>query len=216
MWRSSMFGAILTENVMDKGLACLLAVAAPGLPEAGTAQGGMVLKSFPLDDPAPAAEFDEIVDCLLTPESCDSAEFKPARGLTLDDVRNLVVIDRQAEPDTPLPTIDLEVLFAHASDALTPQARDKLNSPATALRDPHVQEATLVFVGHTDAVGSAAYNRALSQRRADSVARHIRDTLQVPEARIRTVGVGFDRPKNEAVPEAAENRRVQLVLVPDT
>ena len=67
--------------------------------------------------------------------------------------------------------------------------------------------------GHTDARGSAAYNRALSQRRADAV----RDFLiaeGVAGERLDAVGYGEDVPKQAGRGEAvwAVNRRVELLI----
>jgi outer membrane protein OmpA-like peptidoglycan-associated protein len=208
-----------------------LAALALALPGAAAAQSTVTLDSFSLDAlagdaPAPAqpparAEA-EMRDCLLDSAGCASAEFGNAADFTLDDVYNLGVIDRDAQPQrsaaapdpTPLPSIDLEVLFAYDSDSLTPQAMAKLSSLAAALSDPRLADSRLLFIGHTDAVGSAAYNTALSQRRAQAVADYVRATLPLAGDRIEAVGLGFSRLKNRQDPSAAQNRRVQLVLVP--
>ena len=200
-----------------------------------SAQSTVTLDSFTLD-PAPAATPEaapsaEMRDCLLDSAGCDNAEFGGSAAFTLDDVVNLGVIDRGAaataatvapslaindrgaEP-TPLPSIDLEILFAYNSDDLTPDAMGKLAALTSALQDPRLSDARLVFIGHTDAVGSAAYNLDLSRRRAESVARFVQGTMGLDAARIDAVGVGFTRLKNSFDPAAAQNRRVQLVLVP--
>lgn len=205
------------------------------LPAVALAQSTVTLDSFKLDDPpTPDAAATEMRDCLLNPDACASAEFKSGASITLDDVVNLGVVERKPEPvavpgqpttniavvdrepPKPLPTIDLEILFAYDSFDLTPEARIKLSSLASALQDPRLKDSTLIFIGHTDAVGSASYNRVLSQQRADAVAQYVRQTMNLPTGRIESVGVGFDRLKNVYRPDAAENRRVQLVLVPGT
>ena len=56
-----------------------------------------------------------------------------------------------------------------------------------------VEIETILIEGHTDNTGSADYNQALSQRRANAVA----DVLMnngVPAARLRTIGRGEDEP----------------------
>lgn len=205
------------------------------LPAVALAQSTVTLDSFKLDEPPkPDVVASEMRDCLLNPDACASAEFKSGASITLDDVVNLGIEVRQPqpvavpgapttniaivdrEPPKPLPTIDLEVLFAYDSFDLTPEARIKLSSLATALQDPRLKDSTLVFIGHTDAVGSAAYNRVLSQRRAEAVAQYVRQTMNLPTTRIEAVGRGFDQLKNIYRPDAAENRRVQLVLIPGT
>lgn len=216
--------------------AFLIACTALCLPFAAFAQSTVTLDSFSLDldpEPVPDAQATEMVDCILNASDCASNEFGGGASFTLDDVVNLGVVKRQ--PSTPqvvtgtqtgaltiapkpkpqpLPTIDLEVLFAYDSDGLTPQAMAKLSTLASALRDPRLQGSKLIFIGHTDGVGSASYNRALSQRRANAVKNFVQATMGLPTTQVEAVGVGFDRLKNWRFPEASENRRVQLVLVP--
>ncbi|SMX49116.1 OmpA family protein [Maliponia aquimaris] len=209
----------------------LIACTVLWLPAVALAQSTVTLDSFKLDDPPkPDAAATEMRDCLLNPDACESAEFKSGASITLDDVVNLGVVERKPEPvavpgqpttsiavvdrepPKPLPTIDLEILFAYDSFDLTPEARIKLSSLASALQDPSFKDRTLIFIGHTDAVGSAAYNRLLSQRRADAVAQYVRQTMNLPTSKIQSVGVGFDKLKNVYRPDAAENRRVQVVV----
>lgn len=199
-----------------------------------SAQSTLTLDSFTLDpapqpvQQAPATGTEaEMRDCLVNPEACESAEYSGSASFTLDDVVNLGVIDREQVPQTaglavadrgvepvPLPSIDLEILFAYNSDDLTPEAMQKLTSLGAALRDPRLADARLVFIGHTDGVGSAAYNTDLSRRRAESVARFVQGAMGLDGTRIDAVGVGFTRLKNSFDPAAPANRRVQLVLVP--
>lgn len=211
--------------------AALTALAALTLPVAALAQSTVSLEDFALDDltdtppttTAPqAAPNSEMRDCLLDPSGCASAEFGNAADFSLDDVYNLGVIDRSQQQqlatttpvDTPLPSIDLEVLFAYNSDDLTPEAMAKLASLSSVLADPQLADSRLLFIGHTDAVGSAAYNNDLSRRRAEAVARYVRGTMPQAQSRIEAVGMGFSRLKNSIDPTSAQNRRVQLVLVP--
>ncbi|MEI4490247.1 OmpA family protein [Mameliella alba] len=213
-----------------------LFAAALVLPGVAFAQSTVTLDSFSLGDPPkPDAAAAEMRDCLVDPSACDNAEFGGGAKFTLDDVVNLGVVERKPKPPAsatparagvaiaiedrtkkpePLPTIDLEVLFAYDSDALTPQAMAKLSTLANALSDPRLKDSKLIFIGHTDAVGGAAYNKALSQRRANAVARYVQGTMRLGTGQIEAVGVGFDYLKNTRAPDAAENRRVQLVLVP--
>ena len=79
-------------------------------------------------------------------------------------------------------------------------------------------DKTLIEVaGHTDSVGSEAYNQALSERRALSVARFLESQAIAP-ARIDPIGFGELRPIATNATEAgrALNRRVELTLIPIT
>jgi outer membrane protein OmpA-like peptidoglycan-associated protein len=76
-------------------------------------------------------------------------------------------------------------------------------------------KTSLTVAGHTDDVGSAQYNQALSERRARAVAQYL-ESKKVNPVRLALVG------KGEAVPIAsnttdagrAENRRVEIYVEP--
>lgn len=66
--------------------------------------------------------------------------------------------------------------------------------------------------GHADERGSREYNRALGERRADTV-KHSLNMLGVPEQQITTLSYGEERPLDSGHDEAAwqQNRRVEMV-----
>jgi len=66
--------------------------------------------------------------------------------------------------------------------------------------------------GHTDSVGSDAYNMKLSQRRADAV-RDYMVAHGIAADRITTEAFGETRPvaSNDTAARRAENRRVEIV-----
>ena len=67
--------------------------------------------------------------------------------------------------------------------------------------------------GHTDSVGSDAYNQKLSERRAASVVKALTE-LGVEKSRLKAVGYGESKPiaSNETEEGKAENRRVHAVM----
>ena len=65
--------------------------------------------------------------------------------------------------------------------------------------------------GHTDAVGSFAYNEQLSQARAEAVKDFLIKEMSVAPERLKVVGRAFCEPANPGNPYAAENRRVVVV-----
>ena len=69
------------------------------------------------------------------------------------------------------------------------------------------------IIGHTDNVGSDAYNMSLSQRRAQSVANKLIE-YGVSPARISTIGMGERSPvaSNNTAEGRAKNRRIEAVL----
>jgi outer membrane protein OmpA-like peptidoglycan-associated protein len=74
---------------------------------------------------------------------------------------------------------------------------------------------TVLVIGHTDDVGSRAYNQTLSERRAAAVANVLIQGGTAP-SRIRTLGRAFDQPIASNATEAgrAANRRVEIVITP--
>jgi len=76
--------------------------------------------------------------------------------------------------------------------------------------------ATYVDVnGHTDAIGSYAYNQRLSERRAGAVADYLADR-SVNGARMHVQGFGKTEPiaSNATISGRAANRRVEIILTP--
>lgn len=94
---------------------------------------------------------------------------------------------------------------------LTDRARQIIAEAAQATT--RVQTTRIMVSGHTDTTGSAAYNQALSVRRANNVAAEL-VRLGVPRAAITTQGFGFSRPLVPTGPGVREpqNRRVEIVL----
>jgi len=68
--------------------------------------------------------------------------------------------------------------------------------------------------GHTDNKGSAAYNKKLSQKRADSVMDYLAKK-GIGKDRLSAIGYGFDKPaaSNDTEEGRTENRRVELTPV---
>ena len=76
-------------------------------------------------------------------------------------------------------------------------------------------QTVVEVAGHTDSVGSDAYNQQLSVRRASSVAAYLA-SHGLMQQRLITVGAGESRPiaSNETDGGRAQNRRVEITLVP--
>jgi outer membrane protein OmpA-like peptidoglycan-associated protein len=105
-----------------------------------------------------------------------------------------------------------DVLFEFDKANLKPGASRSLTNVAEFLRENPEQKITIE--GYTDNVGSDAYNRDLSQRRADSV----RDFLiqnGINADRIAARGLGEEYPvaSNDTEAGRQQNRRVQIIIV---
>jgi outer membrane protein OmpA-like peptidoglycan-associated protein len=74
------------------------------------------------------------------------------------------------------------------------------------------KESVLTVEGHTDNVGTAELNQALSEKRAAAVRQALVSQFGVPPGRLVTKGFGFTRPleSNDTVEGRARNRRVEL------
>ena len=129
------------------------------------------------------------------------------------DTRAITVEERAkvAEIAKSKPSVDLEITFAFNSAEIGPRAEPALLALGKALADPGLAGATFLVAGHTDGKGSAAYNLALSEKRAAAVKRYLIAEFRLSEARLLALGYGFERLKNAADPAADENRRVQVV-----
>lgn len=107
-----------------------------------------------------------------------------------------------------------DVLFEFDKANLKPGATRSLTNVAQFLRENPERQITIE--GYTDNVGSDAYNRELSQRRADSV----RDFLVqsgISADRITARGLGEEYPvaSNDTQAGRQQNRRVQIIIVND-
>ncbi|WP_232496140.1 OmpA family protein [Novosphingobium kaempferiae] len=106
-------------------------------------------------------------------------------------------------------SLDMRLSFENASATLTPDARAQADIFARQLKDvPGTRQ--FVIEGHTDNVGSAAYNRQLSRERAQSVVAYLVGQ-GVPASKLRAVGYGFDHPRDGTTAADASNRRVEIV-----
>lgn len=104
-----------------------------------------------------------------------------------------------------------QVLFAFDSAELSATAQQRLQALLPKLSDPSV--ASVRVVGHTDSVGSDAYNQGLSERRAASVAQYLIAQGLAPN-KVTSQGRGESEPiaDNETDQGRAQNRRVELHL----
>jgi outer membrane protein OmpA-like peptidoglycan-associated protein len=102
------------------------------------------------------------------------------------------------------------VFFDFNKSDLTPQAVQIVDQAAGNAGPAHVTQITCT--GHTDTVGSDAYNMRLSRRRAESVAAEL-EARGIPSSEIEIVAKGKHDllvPTGDGVREP-QNRRVQIV-----
>lgn len=133
------------------------------------------------------------------------------------DLRNSLGDDRVRIVNTGdrlIVTLPQDILFATDSFAVKPALMDDLRAVSRNLQS--YPNSTVQVIGHTDNTGDAAYNQALSERRASSVANVLIGAGTSP-ARIVTIGQGENVPvASNLSPEGrALNRRVEIVILPN-
>jgi len=128
------------------------------------------------------------------PEQPRCQEFKDVRGVT------------------PKAVASFEIHFAFNSHELSPEAKKDLEQLGEALNSPYLSPYCFRIEGHTDSIGSDAYNQALSVRRANSVVRYLADQQHVDETRLLPVGYGETHPvaSNDTEEGRQKNRRAQV------
>jgi OOP family OmpA-OmpF porin len=115
----------------------------------------------------------------------------------------------QTEPaQTQVITLS-DLLFVFNQSDLTPTAKSELDALMSQFEDADV--VSIKVVGHTDNVGSDAYNQALSERRASSVAEYLISQGVAPN-KVTSEGKGESQPiaDNDTDEGRAKNRRVEL------
>jgi OOP family OmpA-OmpF porin len=103
----------------------------------------------------------------------------------------------------------LAINFDTDKSDIKPEYHDELKTVGDFLM--YFPNAKGEISGHTDSVGSNAYNEKLSDRRAESVGSYIRTTFGVKPGRITTKGYGETKPvaSNKTKAGKAKNRRIE-------
>ena len=121
-------------------------------------------------------------------------------------------------PPPPPPPVSEKVTFAAdaffdtGKSVLKPDAQAKLADLVDKTKGVNLE--VIIAVGHTDTVGSAAYNQKLSIARAESVKKFLTGK-GIETNRVYTEGKGFSQPvaDNKTAEGRAKNRRVEVEVV---
>lgn len=109
--------------------------------------------------------------------------------------------------------LDVEIYFDIGSAELSDQAKSQLMSLGKALATVELSTSRYLVVGHTDAKGSAEYNRMLSNQRAQAVRKYLIHSFSILPDRLTAVGLGEERLRTPEEPYAAVNRRVEIAAL---
>ncbi len=140
---------------------------------------------------------------------------------------NPIVVPKVATPPAPIatpPSLPPEPVAAakvtFAADAffdfdkavLKPAGKAKLDNLVTKIKDINLE--VIIAVGHTDSVGSDAYNQKLSMRRSETVKAYL-VSKGVEKNRVYAEGKGEKQPvaENKTATGRAKNRRVEIEVV---
>jgi peptidoglycan-associated lipoprotein len=152
-----------------------------------------------MQEPAPALIPPPATETAKQPSTTETANTKEAA----DEQSSLM----GATAKSPVSDIN----FDFDSSIIRPDAREILKANADFLLKN--KAATIVIEGHCDEKGTAEYNMALGQRRAQETKNYLVN-VGINESIIRTISYGKERPLDPASNEEAwaKNRRAHFVV----
>jgi len=124
-----------------------------------------------------------------------------------------------APPAPPAPpvaaskvTFAADAFFDFDKSVLKPEGRAKLDDLVSKIQGVNLE--VIIAVGHTDSIGSNAYNQRLSVRRAEAVKAYL-VSKGIERNRVYTEGKGETQPvaDNRTREGRAKNRRVEIEVV---
>lgn len=142
------------------------------------------------------------------------AFWTPATGIPGCDGVPVAQAAPAAKP-TPMASkvvFNADTFFDFDKATLKPEGRQLLDQVATQAGSIDLE--TIIAVGHTDSIGTEAYNQKLSERRAASVKAYL-VSKGIDANRIYTEGKGESQPvaSNKTKEGRAQNRRVEIEIV---
>lgn len=115
-------------------------------------------------------------------------------------------------PTSEKVTFAASALFDFDKSVLKPEGKKQLDDMASKLKAINLE--VVIAVGHTDSVGTDAYNQKLSVRRAEAVKAYL-VSKGIDANRVYTEGKGKKQPvaDNKTSEGRAKNRRVEIEVV---
>jgi OOP family OmpA-OmpF porin len=117
----------------------------------------------------------------------------------------------------PVPTSEkvsysADAFFDFDKAVLKPEGKQALDELTSKLGDMNLE--VIIAVGHTDSIGTDAYNQKLSVRRAEAVKNYL-TSKGIEKNRVYTEGKGEKQPvaDNKTAEGRAKNRRVEIEVV---
>ena len=153
--------------------------------------------------------------CQSVPATKHTVETKAVSKLTDPQVAVLRKLGFVEQADTwTFDISDSKLLFDFAQDTLSVSGAAIVSDIARSL--VKVGLTHIKAEGHTDNVGSAAYNKTLSLRRAEHVAQQL-VAGGFQDSNVQRAGFGVTKPvaDNTSAEGRAQNRRVSLIVAAD-
>ena len=124
-----------------------------------------------------------------------------------------VVAAAPVAPTSEKVTFAADAFFDFDKAVLKPEAKTKLDDMAAKLKGINLE--VVIAVGHTDSVGSDAYNQKLSIKRAEAVKAYLVSNGGIEASRVYTEGKGKKQPvaDNKTAEGRTKNRRVEIEVV---
>jgi len=109
-------------------------------------------------------------------------------------------------------TYAADAFFDFNKSVLKPEGKAKLDDLTGKVKDINLE--VIIAVGHTDSIGTDAYNQKLSVRRAEAVKAYL-VSKGIEKNRVYTEGKGEKQPiaDNKTSQGRAKNRRVEIEVV---
>jgi OOP family OmpA-OmpF porin len=117
-----------------------------------------------------------------------------------------------APPAATKVTYAADAFFDFDKSVIKPAGKAKLDDLIGKIKDINLE--VIIAVGHTDSVGSDAYNQKLSVRRSEAVKAYL-VSKGIEKNRVYTEGKGEKQPvaSNKTAEGRAKNRRVEIEVV---
>jgi outer membrane protein OmpA-like peptidoglycan-associated protein len=121
-------------------------------------------------------------------------------------------LDAKNDPRGLIVTLPGASLFQSNSETINDAAQAMLAKLAELVR--LYDGRRMLIVGHTDAIGDAAYNQYLATRRAEAIKEFLVENFEVEETRLSTEGKGEEQPiaSNATQDGRTANRRIEVLL----
>jgi len=152
-------------------------------------------------------------NCHLFPQCCPQPVVEPAPVPA--PAPEPAPVPQPPPPPAPVKekvTISLNVEFDTNKAIVKDKYYDEIKRVADFMKE--FPDTTAAIEGHTDNIGSAAYNQKLSEKRANSVRQYLIDKFGIDGSRLTATGYGLTKPiaSNDTEEGRQKNRRVEAVM----